>query len=73
MCKDQYGRFETQAEQEFDGKMYYWRKYDNNARIKALGGQYANYCEDGRIKFYRNEYIRDKAFPKFVEEGITDK
>lgn len=69
MYKDQYGRFETQAEQEFDGKMYYWRKYENNARIKSLGGQYANYCEDGRIKFYRNEYIRDKAFPKFVDEG----
>ena len=69
MYKDQYGRFEPQAEQEFDGKMYYWRKYDNNPKIKSLGGQYANYCEDGRIKFYRNEYIKDKAFPKFVEEG----
>jgi hypothetical protein len=69
MYRDQYGRFEIQAEQEFNNKIYQWRKYDNNARIKALGGQYANYCEDGRIKFHRNEYIRDKTFSKFVDEG----
>lgn len=70
MYKDEYGRFEIQAEQEFDNKMYQWRKYQNSPIIKKLGGIYANYCEKtSRIKFYRNEYIRDKAFPKFVDEG----
>lgn len=72
--RDQYGRFEIQAEQAFNNKLYQWRKYENNNRIKALGGQYANYCEqDNRIKFYRNEYIRDKAFPKFIDDGDTDR
>jgi hypothetical protein len=68
MYKDEYGVYELQCAQEFDGKHYQWRKYMNSPRIKILGGQYANYCEDGKIKFYRNEYIRDKAFPKFTEE-----
>lgn len=67
LYKDQYGRFEIQTEQEFNNKLYQWRKYQNSPIIKRLGGMYANYCEQtGNIKFYRNEYIRDKAFPKFV-------
>ena len=71
--RDQYGKFEIQAEQEFNNKLYQWRKYDNNPNIKSLGGQYANYCEQtSKIKFYRNEYIRDKAFLKFVDDGGTD-
>ena len=69
MYKDQYGNFEIQAEQEFNNKLYQWRKYQNSPQIKRLGGMYANYCVDTScIKFYKNEYIRDKAFPKFVDE-----
>ena len=68
MYKDEYGRFEIQAEHEFNNKLYQWRKYQNSPMIKRLGGMYANYCEQtNNIKFYRNEYIRDKAFPKFVD------
>ena len=66
---DKYGRYEIEAEQEFDNKIYQWRKYNNSAIQKRLGGMYANWCEDGRIKFYRNSYIRDRAFPKFVDNN----
>ena len=67
-CIDNYGRFEIQAEQEFDGLTFQWRKYQNSPMIKKLGGMWVNYCLDTScITFYRNEYIRDKAFSKFVE------
>lgn len=64
---DSYGRYEVQATETFDNKIYEWRKYQNSPKIKQLGGIYANWCEDGRIKFYRNEYLRDKAFSKFSQ------
>ena len=71
--RDHYGRYQIIAEHEFDGKLYQWRQYDNSPKVKSLGGCYANWCEDGRIKFYRNWYLRDKAFPKFVNDGGADK
>ena len=67
MYLDAYGSFEIEVEQEFNGKLFQWRKYINSPRIKTMGGIYANWCEDGRIKFYKNAYIRDRAFPKFVD------
>ena len=67
---DNYGRFEIQVEQEFDGLIFQWRKYQNSPMIKKLGGMYANYCEQtNSIKFYKNEYIRDKALPKFIDSN----
>lgn len=66
--RDDYGVYSIQAEEEFDGKLYQWRKYVNLSRTRALGGLYANWCEDGTIKFYRTEYLRDRAFPQFVED-----
>lgn len=68
--RDDYGRFEIQAEHEFDGVIYQWRKYDNSPMIKKLGGCYANYCEAGAVKFYRSEYLRDRAFVKFMNTCI---
>lgn len=67
--RDSFGVYEIQAELEFKGKFYQWRQYSNSPIIKRQGGCYANYCEDGRLKFYRNEHIRDRAFSNFVEEG----
>ena len=66
---DNYGRYQIIAEHEFDGKLYQWRQYDSSPKVKRLGGCYVNWCEDVRIKFYRNWYLRDKAFPKFVNDG----
>ena len=66
LYSDIYGYFEIEVEVELNGKFYQWRKYINSSKIKSLGGMYANWCEDERIKFYRNAYIRDRAFPKFV-------
>lgn len=68
--RDDFGTYEIQSEEKFNGKFYQWRKYNNSPSIKQLGGCYANYCEDGRIKFYRNEYIRDKAFSKFIDNLV---
>ena len=66
--KDQYGVFEIQAEEEFEGKTFQWRKYNNSEKIKFMGGQYANYCEDTEdIKFYKSEHLRDNGFVKFIE------
>ena len=69
ILRDQYGRYQIEAEEKFDGKTFQWRKYENSPKIKRLGGQYANYCiNNGDVKFYRNSCIRDRAFPKFIDK-----
>lgn len=64
---DEYGTFQVIAEVEESGLLYQWRNYAKSVKIKELGGKYANYCEDGRIKFYRSPMIRERAYPKFVK------
>ena len=66
--RDGFGTFEIEAEEEFDGMYFQWRKYTNSPVVKAQGGMYANYCVDTKqIKFYRNDFIRDRSFSKFIE------
>lgn len=49
-----------------DGKTYIFKTYQPNERVKNLGGRFCTFCEDdGRIKFYRSEHIRDINYPKF--------
>ena len=78
ILRDEYGRYQVEAQETFNNMVFEWRKYDNSPKIKKLGGQYVNYCiSNGEMKFYRSWYIRDKAFPKFVDnqkctEKITD-
>ena len=70
---DQYGSYQITFvyTEPDDGKTYIFRKYTNNKKIKSLGGMYCLFCEDdGRIKFYRSEYLRDRAYSKFVRDGL---
>lgn len=69
--KDEYGTFEIEAEVEEGGLFFQWRRYVGSPRINKLGGRYANYCENGQIKFYKSDYIRTRAYPKFVEENTN--
>jgi len=56
-----------------DGKSYVFKTYINSAKIKSLGGRFSIFCEDdGREKFYRSEYLRDRAYSKFVRDGLSD-
>ena len=56
-----------------NGKVYEFRKYVNSAKIKKLGGMYCIYCEeDKQAKWYRSEYLRDRAYAKFLREGGDD-
>ena len=66
---DEYGMFEIEAEVEECGLFFQWRKYVGSPRILRLGGRFANYCENGAIKFCKSDYIRTRAYPKFVEEN----
>lgn len=61
--------FTVEAEIEENGYFFQWRKYMNVLFVRQLGGIYANWCSNGNIKFYRNAYIRDRAFSKFVDEN----
>lgn len=61
--------FTVEAEVEENGQFFQWRKYTNAGFIKDLGGIYANWCDNGNIKFYKNAYLRDRAYSKFVDEN----
>ena len=61
--------FTVEAEIEENGHFFQWRKYTNVRFIKNLGGIYANWCDNGNIKFYKSAYIRDRAYSKFVKEN----
>ncbi len=61
--------FAVEAEIEENGHFFQWRKYTNTKFIKNLGGMYANWCDNGNIKFYKSAYIRDRAYSKFVKEN----
>lgn len=61
--------FTIEAEIEENGHFFQWRKYVNAKFVKNLGGIYANWCDNGNIKFYKNAYLRDRAYPKFVNEN----
>lgn len=60
--------YQIEAEVIEDGKRYQYRKYTNSREIKQLGGMYAIWCEDGRIKFCRNDMIRGKVYLKMLKE-----
>lgn len=62
--------FEVEAEVIENGKRYQYRKYIGSPEIKKLGGCYAVWCEDGRIKFCRNWMIRDRVYIKMLKEDI---
>ena len=61
--------FVVEAEVEENGHFFQWRKYTRLSVTKTLGGIYANWCDNGNIKFYRSAYLRDRAYPKFVDEN----
>lgn len=53
-----------------DGKTYVFKTYQPNEKVKSLGGRFCTFCEDdGRIKFYRSEYLRDRGYSKFVKSN----
>lgn len=67
---DDYGRYIIESSIVENGLTFEWRKYMYSTRIKKLGGAYANVCvEKNMVKFYRNDYIRTKAYPKFVKDN----
>lgn len=56
-----------------DNKCYIFKTYINSAKIKSLGGRFSIFCEDdGREKFYKSEYLRDRAYSKFVRDGLNN-
>lgn len=61
--------YQIEGEIEENGKIYQYRKYVNSPEVKSLGGCYAIWCSDGRIKFCKNWMIRDKSLNKFTREG----
>lgn len=62
-------RENIQAIEEEDGLTFQWLKFTNSPTIKRLGGMYANRCvETDTFKFYKSEYLRDRAYPKFVRD-----
>ena len=74
MFKDDYGAFEITFEykEPDNNHTYELRKYVNSPSIKKLGGMYSIYSQDTkRIKFYKSEYLRDRAYSKFVNEDIV--
>lgn len=61
--------FVVEAEEEFNGHFFQWRKYTNLPAVKSMGGIYASWCDNGNIRFYRSAYIRDRSFSRFVDEN----
>lgn len=61
--------FKVEAEVIEDGKTYQFRRYINTREVKQLGGTYAIWCSDGRMRFCKNDIIRCRCYPKFVREG----
>ena len=61
--------FVVEAEVEESGRFFQWRKYTHAKFIKNLGGMYANWCDNGSIEFYRSAYLRDRAYPSFVDQN----
>ena len=66
---DNYNLYTIEAEVEENGHIFQWRKYKNFSAMKKLGGIYANWCDNGNIKFYKSAYLRDRAYTKFVNEN----
>lgn len=67
---DEYGDYEMQVRETFDGVEYEWRRYFGSPEVRKRG-RYANVklnsmCEVERIKFYTSRYVRDHDFPKFM-------
>ena len=53
-----------------DGKTYIFKTYQPNKKVSSLGGRFCILCEDdGKIKFYRSEYLRDRGYSKFVKSN----
>lgn len=71
MLKDDNGAFEITFvyEEPDNNQVYEMRKYVNSKKIKSLGGMFALYSQTTkRIKHYKSEYLRDKAYSKFVRD-----
>lgn len=67
--RDEYGYYILQSVNEFEGRTIQWRKYENSRQLKNLGGMYCIYCEEtNQYKFYRNDYMRAHATPKFIRD-----
>ena len=73
--RDVYGNYQITFEyvEPDNNKTYQFRKYIHSEKLKSLGGCWALCCvTDNQIKFYRNEYLRDRAYSKFTVEGGVD-
>ena len=73
--RDVYGNYQITFEyvEPDNNKTYQFRKYIHSEKLKSLGGCWALCCvTDNQIKFYRSEYLRDRAYSKFTVEGGID-
>ena len=68
--RDEYGYYITESVNKFENRTIHWRKYENSRRLKNLGGMYCIWCEEtNQYKFYRNDYMRAHATPKFIKDA----